>query len=221
MSDTHPSSAAPQPPQGQRVNYLPARLDPAVVAPVEKALGADQVAVATTGQLIEVLSRLPADTPLTVAQYAMATAGLSYADEEEAVAVVWPATLTKRTPRRPGEVPPHDWSTVAGIELGACLVAEGAPLPQDVVPWCPHERVAAMLHAGDPVAMLDGCRELVADVAGWLGRDDESLLEWTAGTPDLRDHIEVEGRRLAHAAQRLAQLRDQVAADDASRGGTA
>jgi hypothetical protein len=205
----------------RRVHYEPARLDPVVVAPIEQALGADQVAVATTGQLIEVLSRLPADTPLTVAQYAMAAAGLTYADEEEAVAVVWPATLTKRTPRGPGEVPPYDSSTVAGVELGACLVVDGAPLPQDMAPWCPHERVAAMLHAGEPVAMLDGCQELVADVAGWLGRDDESLLEWTADTPDLRDQIEVEGRRLAHAAHRLAQLRDQVAASEPGRGDTA
>ena len=176
--------------------------------------------VATTGQLIEVLSRLPADTPLTVTQYAMAADGLTYADEEETVAVVWPATLTQRTPRGPGEVPPYESSTVAGVELGACLVAEGAPLPQDMAPWCPHERVAAMMQAGEPVAMLDGCQQLVDDVAGWLGRDDESLLEWTAGTPDLREQIEIEGRRLAHAAQRLAQLRDQVAADE-RRGGTA
>ena len=141
MSD---NSAAPQPP-ARRVTYLPARLDSAVVAPIETALGADQVAVATTGQLIEVLSRLPADTPLTVTQYAMAAAGLTYADEEETVAVVWPATLTRRSPRGPGEVPPYESSTVAGVELGACLVHQGGPLPQDMAPWCPHERVSAML----------------------------------------------------------------------------
>jgi hypothetical protein len=205
----------------RRVTYLPARPDPTVVAPIEQALGADQVAVATTGQLIDVLSRLPADTPLTVAQYAMAAGGLTYADDEDAVAVVWPATLTQRTPRQPGEIPPYDMSTVAGVELGACLVAQGAPLPQDMAPWCPHERVAAMMQAGEPVAMLAGCQELVDDVAGWLGRDDESLLEWTADTPDLREQIEIEGRRLAHAAQRLAQLRDQVAAAEAGRDGTA
>jgi hypothetical protein len=214
------NSAAPQPP-ARRVTYLPARLDSAVVAPIETALGADQVAVATTGQLIEVLSRLPADTPLTVTQYAMAAAGLTYADEEETVAVVWPATLTRRSPRGPGEVPPYESSTVAGVELGACLVHQGGPLPQDMAPWCPHERVSAMLQAGEPIAMLAGCQELVDDVAGWLGRDDESLLEWTADTPDLREQIEIEGRRLAHAAQRLAQLRDQVAAAEAGRDYTA
>ncbi|MFI5838024.1 hypothetical protein ACIA5A_30575 [Micromonospora sp. NPDC051300] len=204
------------------MSYTPTRLDPAVIAPIEAALGADQVAVATIGQLIEVLSRLPADTPLTVAEYTMAAAGLSYADEEETLAVVRPAALTTRTSRGPSEIALYDPPLVAGVELGACRIAEGAPLPQDMTPWCPHERVVAMMHAGEPVAMLDGCQQLVDDVAGWLGRDDESLLEWTADTPDLRDQIEIEGLRLAHAARRLAQLRDQIAAyEDECRDGTA
>jgi hypothetical protein len=54
-----------EPAARRRVNYLAARTEPAVIAPLEAALGADQIAVATTGQLIEVppAHLLPIITP--------------------------------------------------------------------------------------------------------------------------------------------------------------
>jgi hypothetical protein len=220
MGDGTPAAAGEVAAAG-RVSYLAIRTEPAVVAPIEAALGADQIAVATTGQLIEVLSRLPADTPLTVAQHAQVDADMQInVEEEELLAGIWPVTLWKRTPHGEDRLPRYDSATVGGVEIGACFVAEGNPLPERTVPWSAHERVVAMLHAGDPVGMLDGCRELVDDVAGWLGRDDERLLEWTADAPDLSDQIDVEGRRLAQAAERLALLRDQVAEHLAAQDGT-
>jgi hypothetical protein len=172
---------------------------------MEDALHADPIQVATAGDLAKLLAELPADTPLRVTEHVRVDPRLDSANgEEETVAAVTALPLPDRGGQR----------VVLGqrVELGAYVVPRGGRVPADTVAFRPYERVIEAMWNGDGAGMLEGCRALVDDVAGWLARDDATLLELADDDPDLQDQLEREADWLIAARDRLGLLQARFSA---------
>jgi hypothetical protein len=180
---------------------------------MEDALHADPIQVATAGDLAKLLATLPHDTPVRVTEHVRADPRLDPANgDEETVAAVTAVPLSG-----PGGA---EFDGQAGrgvvigqrVELGAYVVPRGARVPADTVAFRPYERVIEAMWNGDGAGMLDGCRELVGDVAGWLAKSDVTLLELADDDPDLQDQLEREADWLTAARDRLGLLQSRFVA---------
>jgi hypothetical protein len=160
-------------------------------------LGDDPIEVGTAGELAKLMAQLPADTPLRVAEHVQVDPRLDAGRQEDAtVAAVTAYTSTESQ----------------GVKLGAYVVPRGRPVPPVTVAFLPYERVIEAMWNGDAVGMVDGCRALVDDVAGWLARSDVTLLELADDDPDLQDQLEREADWLTAARDRLGLLQARFVA---------
>lgn len=162
---------------------------------------ADPIQVATAGDLAQLLAGVPADTPLRVTEHLRVDPRLNYANgDDETVAAVTAIPL-------PGTEPGGQ-----RVELGAYVVPRGGQVPADTVAFGPYERVVEALLNGDGAGMLEGCRELVDDIAGWLAKADVTLLELAGDDHDLQDQLEREAEWLVAVRDRLGLLQSRFVA---------
>lgn len=195
-----------------RYHYADGDAEDKTIGPVKAELGGDELEVHTTGDLAAIIAHLPPDTPLLVSTFEHTDVRIiDDANIEDEPAFV--ASLVAVAPwgRAGKPLPVADRQPVVGLRLSRYAVVEGEELPEDTRARCPHDRVVAGLQFGRPLDILRGCHELVDDVAGWLGRDDETLLEWVADAADLREQLLIESSRLAQTAHRLAALSNRIA----------
>lgn len=188
---------------------------------LRQILGEHRQEVRTAGELAELLSRIPAETPLTVAEHVRIDPDLDENSTESRTAVgvisdlVFTGTITPAVDGH-GRTDVHALA-VAALQLGAVRVAQDGTVPARTVACEPAERVVEAMYTGDGRAMMTAFQEILLDVAGRLdGHDDGSLLEWIAD-PSLVQALELEGTRLRHAAARLDALTGQVGADLAAQ----
>jgi hypothetical protein len=168
----------------------------------------------TTGELAELLAGLPANTPIDVAEHMRVDPQLRLdVDEDRTVSAAMLVPLLQRrwTTGLDGNARRVPRAAFA-VQLAAVTVGRDVPVPAATVPYCPHERSVAALHAGDLVELVDAHRELVGYAGEILGGEDGTLADAITDS-DLRDAILAEGRQLLQAAARLATLRDRLAAD--------
>lgn len=207
----------------------PAIVDPAALteryeaeaAAVRAALGDTPAEFYTAAELIALLSKLPGDTPVSVARHlrqdpqlddAVDDERLAYAAEQILLTEEIPGTDNGRTVQsRP----------LPAVELGAFYVAQGRPVPADTVPVSPYDRALPGEGAVVDQALFDDFAELLTFVAGNLdGREDASLYE-LIGDPALTALAELEGQLLREAAARIVALGKRIEQhlDDDAEGG--
>lgn len=192
----------------------------AAMAVVRDVLGPVPAEFGTAGELAELMARLPADTPVSIAETVRIDPALQLQETDNrtaAVATVF--TLVDRTD--PVDVLEDDGRVrtygrvIPGVELGAVIVAEGTPVPARTTPFPPFERAQEALTAGALPVVLDAHVELLAWMAGTLtspraGTDSAATVPDWAADDELREQLAVEADRLRHAAARLATLRERV-----------
>ncbi|WP_432830553.1 hypothetical protein [Dactylosporangium sp. CA-092794] len=200
----------------------------AAMAAVRDGLGPTPAEFGTAGELAQLMARLPAGTPVRIAETLRIDPALQLEEtDNRTAAVVTVLTLADGTD--PVDVLEDDGRirtygrVIPGIELGAVIVAEGTPAPARTTPFPPFERAQEALNAGDLAAALDAHVELLNWMAGTLtsapaGLDAAPAVPDRITDDDLREQLAVEADRLRHAAGRLTVLRGRVVADLAGPG---
>lgn len=201
----------------------------AAAAAVQAGLGETPAEFDTAGQLAALMARLPADTPVSIAETVRMDPGLDLGTTpNHTAAVATMATLVD--PDQPVDVVEQDGTVryyggrpVPGVELGAVIVAEGCPVPKETIAFPSYERALDALGNGDLHVVL----ALQVQVLTWIAStltaepkpgDDPHVVtmpQWTADT-DLRERMASEAAHLRQAAARLDDLHARVAAHHAA-----
>lgn len=176
------------------------------LAAVESVLGGVLVEIRTAGELAALMARLPADIPISVANHSRIDADLDLDQVEDrtaAVAMAIPVLVPDSTSRRGRR-------TVAGVELGAILLAKDASVSGRSRAVCPYDQTVEAKHVGSVAGVFAGHNEMLDFIADNLEGEAEYLLhEWVDGE-ELREQMRIEGRRLRHAIDRLTALGTRV-----------
>ena len=191
------------------------------IAAVRDVLGDRPREFSTVAELSAILSKLPADTPVHVADHARTDPELAATAQKRTIFSVSQIALLDDDPQNvvglDGEVDQYT-GVIAGVELSAVLVAKGAGLPEMTVPASAYDRAEHALDTGDMREALAADADLLTWVAGHLAARPGSVGEWFADT-DIQGQLAVEGERLRQAAARLTVLARKIAeyedADDA------
>jgi hypothetical protein len=181
-------------------------------AELDRVLGDKPVEFATAGDLVALLSRIPADTLVRVAwclREAEQThenvdndrlTAAAYVAEEEGVQLVAQAD---------GRLTSFTWP-VAAVRLGAFYVPQDQPVPAATVPLSPYERAIEAMHTADDEALFAACREMINEVADALdGNGDASFYE-SLTDPAFIERAETEAQLLREAAARIGALYSRI-----------
>ncbi len=180
----------------------------------------------TASGLAALLSALPPDTPIHVAETIHVDPDLPPGTPTVTAAVARPIALVEPEPVDVVEVDgrvQRYGRMVPGVELGAVIVAEGGSVPDRSVPWPWHERALDALGVGDIDGTLRAHARLLGEIAGLLtdtppGPDGtpETVPSWVPDA-DLRAQLGIEAERLRHSAARLDALRREIATREVAR----
>ncbi|BCJ65721.1 hypothetical protein [Polymorphospora rubra] len=180
---------------------------------VRRVLGRTPVEFGSAGELAELMARLPAGTPVRVADRVRVDPCLDEGVTESrvATAAIAVARIEAGTSREPGEdqtdrVVPE----VAEVLLGTYIVAEDKPVPAHTVAYGAYERAFEALHAGEVGTVLEMLRELVREAGYLLTGEFDSGVPDGISDDDLRGQACVEGGRLVQAALRIDALRKRL-----------
>jgi len=185
----------------------------AAASELQETLGEMPVEFATAGELMALLSRIPADTPVKLAWCLREPPRTNDddLDNDRLTAAVHPTRMEDVTVlRRPdGYITTLSWP-VAAVSLGAFLVPQHRPVPTVTVPANPYDRAVEAMHDGDDEAMFAAYREMLNDIADGLdGAGDASLYE-TITDPAIIERAEAEAQLLRDAAARLGALYTRI-----------
>ncbi|GIF75637.1 hypothetical protein [Asanoa siamensis] len=183
---------------------------PVGLDPVHEVLGAEPVEFTNAGELADLVTRLPGDTPLVIAHAIRIDPALPGSDDEERTTAAAQALMLPQLVEVGAQL---EHRSVPAVQLGAFYAAQGRPVPAVTVPAGPHERAVEAILAGDDDTMFAAFEELLRFVAGSLdGQEDAALYEQLADDPDLTAQAELDAALLRHAADRLAALHQRVTA---------
>jgi hypothetical protein len=193
---------------------------------VPSGLGPPRSTFRTAGQLAALMARLPADTPVLIAETVRVAEHLDPGSQPhraitvaEIVPISNPDTIIEDAGRRLRE---HGALRPA-VQLGTIIIAEDSPgLPLMTVPATAHECAVEAMVLAETTAALDAhidqlrwiADTLVTDADDEAGgeRDDAAatVAQWI-DDPDLRAALAIEADRLRHTAARLTALCTRIA----------
>jgi len=176
--------------------------------------------VETAGELATLMASLPACTPVSVAETMHVDPTLPPGTPTVTATRVKVIRLLVSEPVDVVEVDGYKQQyakMVAGVELGAVIVAEGQRVPDKTMPYSPAEQALDALGVGDVDATLAAYMRLLGEVAEILtdtpaGSDGmaETVPSWIRDL-DLRQQLGLEAERLRYSAARLDALRKRIA----------
>ncbi|MFI6134037.1 hypothetical protein [Micromonospora sp. NPDC051141] len=180
---------------------------------------------ATAGELAALMAALPADTPVSVAWTVHVDPNLPAGPTATAHTAAG-VTLLGPDPvdvvDSDGQVRSYGRLT-PGVQLAAVVVAEGQPAPAWTVAYQPYERAQNALGAGDVETTLTALVELLRWMADLLpdtpaGEDGtpETVAQWVTDA-GIRARLGIEAMRLNYSAERLTNLRNDLADREAAR----
>lgn len=178
---------------------------------VRQVLGAAPAEFANAGELAALLGKLPADTPVRVAETLQVSADLDPAVPTCTATVATVVPMLEEggvAVRRPDGTSTRYGRLRPGVELAAVLVSADTVMPASTRPYQPYERACTALETGD----LSGILAADVDLLGWMARTlADDLPAWLPDGDDLAAAVAVEAERLRQAAARLAALHTQAA----------
>jgi hypothetical protein len=202
--------------------------------PVRNGLGDHRVELTTASELAALMARLPANTPVVIADALRVDPRLQL-DATPTRTIVVAEVVPLPDPTEvvqvddDGDVQEHPAISPA-VQLGAVIVAADASYtPIVTVPLPAYERAIEALGDGETAVALGSQVKLInwmADTLTTLGKpaddeeddtdeEDRDLIPNPIDDPDLRAALAVEASRLHQAAGRLAALRARVADHEA------
>jgi hypothetical protein len=191
----------------------------AAYAAVHDGLGQVPAEFETAGELATLMGRLPAHTPVRIAETVRVDPALPPGAPNVTAAA---ARITNLLEPPPIDVDndqvPRYSRVVPGIELAAVIVAEGASVPDQTMAFQPYERAADALAIGDLDVVLDADVKLLTWLADTLvdpPTDEDTVPKWLEDV-ELRQQFVIEAERLRQSAARLAVLRTRVATYEAA-----
>lgn len=198
----------------------------AMAAVVREVLARLPREVTTAGELAALMAALPADTPVSVAETVHVDPDLP-PDAPTVTAVA--AKGVNLLEAEPVDVVDDDGQVrqygrfVPGVELGAVIVAEGQPVPDNTIAYLPYERAQDALGVGDVDTTLTAYAELLR----WMAERLTEIVPGPDGTPEtvpqwvadagIRARMGVEAMRLSYTAGRLTNLRHDLSDREAAQ----
>ena len=154
----------------------------------------------TVADLAALLSRLPADTPVQVAD--------CLREDPRIHTTAGPVRLVYALEREDGP----DKNKPAVVTLGAFYTLADRSVPDVTVPVSPYDRAVEAVHAADYDALFAAFRQMLHFVAGSIdGQEDAALYEEVIeDNPHLAARAELEAQLLREAAARLDTLRSHI-----------
>lgn len=198
----------------------------AMAAVVREVLARFPGEVTNSGQVAALMAALPADTPVSIAETVHVDPDLPPDAPTITAVTVKGVNLMEAEPvdvvDGDGQVRQYG-RIVPGVQLGAVIVAEGQPAPDKTVAYLPYERAEDALAVGDVDATLAAYAELLRWMAERLtetvpGPDGtpETVPQWVADA-GIRARMGIEAMRLSYTADRLTNLRQDLADREAAQ----
>jgi hypothetical protein len=175
----------------------------------------------TAGDLAAVMTALPADTPIRVAECMQVdpdlTPGAATVTATAARAITLPDPHPVDVDETDDRIKQYA-RVVPAVELRAVVVADGSPIPAETIPWPAHEQALHAVGLGDVGTALHALAGLLSEVADLVThrRGDphdgpQTVASWIPRTSaDLRAQLSIEAEYLRRIAGRLTGIR-QVA----------
>jgi hypothetical protein len=160
----------------------------------------------TAAGLIEILSRLPGGTPVSVGEQLLADPDVDLAGDDW----VYTYTVTPRMVLEPVTAAELEYRPVPAVELNAVCAAADRPVSTATVPATPYHRLIEAMGPGDHAAQLAASRDLLGFIADGIDSGDDALIGLLGGDPDLAARALTEAARLREAATRLQNLQAQI-----------
>jgi hypothetical protein len=143
----------------------------AAAAQLRRVLGEMPVEFASAGELVALLSQIPADTPVNVAWEMRESPrpDEDAPDNDRLTATAYPTSVSNlATVRHPdGGSTMVTWP-VAAVQLGGFWAAKHDPVPAVTVAVSPWDRAMEAMRSGDDATLFAAYREMLADIAGGL-----------------------------------------------------
>jgi hypothetical protein len=194
---------------------------PRYLTDVTDALGADQIEIRNAGHLAKVMARLPAGTPIVLADTTRIDPRLREGDDRRMAIVAQAAPI--EAPDITAETDPDDEITEypalqPAVQLGAVVFSQQAPVPPYLtVPLPAQQHAEEAVTEGELEPALAAYIQLLTWMASTLATpcDDRPAYESAhinrIEDANLRNAISSEAEHLEHAARRLAALHARIA----------
>jgi hypothetical protein len=201
--------------------HSPSEDRPRYLTDVTDALGADEIEIRNAGHLAKVMARLPAGTPVVLAETTRTDPRLRE-DDDRRTAILAQAVPIE-APDITAETDPDDEITDCpafqpAVQLGAVLISQQGRVPIFLtVPLPAQQRAEEAMTEGELEPALAAYIQLLTWMASTLappsddGSDYESAHLDRIEDASLRNAISSEAEQLDHAGRRLAALHFRVA----------
>ncbi|HET6483786.1 MAG TPA: hypothetical protein VFG35_27600 [Actinoplanes sp.] len=194
---------------------------PRYLTDVTDALGADEIEIRNAGHLAKVMARLPAGTPVVLADTTRTDPRLREDDDRRTAMVAQAVPI--EAPDITAETDPDDEITDCpafqpAVQLGAVVVSRQGRVPMFLtVPLPAQQHAEEAVTEGELEPALAAYIQLLAWMASTLVTPSDDRPDYESAHLDriedasLRDAISSEAEQLDHAARRLAALHARVA----------